>query len=315
MLRTTLACLVAIAVPAAAQNAGPRSPRGPENRPQQNRLERTLKEILKRLDRLEKRMDAKPPAPAIDSVRLLKTLPLRTYKVEAFAPKKPVGAMRVLINPKHKIKTDVRVERERGHDRDMRRGDDRRREHRRPHPRHRPDDRRHRRSHGPRERDGAGHPMQGMHRIMQAARKGDPRARQMLTRLRHAIDQVLGSDKNTQKRAHKGAPLTFGFKPAKPALIPYGAFKLEGDALRVRAAELDRLKLHVVAQRARVDALDKSKAVRAMKLRELERMNKTAMAKKQRAVEASRKIAKLRTEMARVQAELNRLKKELARSK
>ena len=154
-----------------------------------------------------------------------------------------------------------------------------------------------------------------MHRIMEAARKGDPRARQMLTRLRNAIDEVLGGNKKA-KKMKKRAPAAFGFKTSKANTNAYGAFKIEADQLRVRIAEMESLKQHAAAQRSRVDRLNKSNAVRAMKMREAEVVaKKAAMAKKMRAIAASKKIEALRAEMRRVEAELKRLKRELGRSK
>jgi len=88
-------------------------------------------------------------------------------------------------------------------------------------------------------------------------------------------------------------------------------------------ADVEKLRKHAQEQRVRVDRLNKSNAVRAMKMREAEKMMKKKVAaaeykravkmKKKRAGEASQRLDALRSEMARLQAELAHLKRELQR--
>ena len=338
MLRTTLACLVAIAVPAFAQGAGPRAPRGPQS----NRLERTLTEILKRLDRLEKRMDAKastPAKPAVIRGRIV-GLPPKSYLIgEANAPlpqTRKQGDVLVLSNPMKRIVVAKKIDRQfkqrpmetwdvrsfEREGRELHRKHDRRREHRPDHPRQRPheqrpDDRRHRRSGGPRGHKMRGDtPLSNLPGVMQAARKGDPRARHMLTRLRNAINEILGDG-----TAKKPAALSFGFT-AVPKAEAASRFRLRGADghvvdLRKRTADVEALRKHAEAQRFRVARLNKSNAVRAMKMREAEEMmKKKAMVNtKRHAAKSAVKLTALRAEMLRLQLELERLKLELAQAK
>ena len=147
--------------------------------------------------------------------------------------------------------------------------------------------------------------------IIAAAKQGDPRARQMLTRLRAAIDDALGGH---AKKPRKG----FAMAPQGPAkaggmrfVTPTGKFQALGPAPRVelrvqaletaKVAEVRRRKAEV--KKAHADIVIREKKAKAYRMKIGKKQSEFA------------RITKLMTQSKRLQAEIEKLRAELAQGR
>jgi len=155
--------------------------------------------------------------------------------------------------------------------------------------------------------------------IIQAARRGDPRATQMLTRVRKAIDDALrsahgpkGMPANARRAKSPAPPITTGFRLVKPT-AKLKVVELDaagnvhfGKAQAVKKAEIARRKAEV--HKAHADMVRREKMAKAH-YKKLERTAK-ANRKKQPKDEYAR-VKKLIAESERLQEEIRRLRAEL----
>jgi len=164
--------------------------------------------------------------------------------------------------------------------------------------------------------------------IIQAARKGDPRATQMLTRVRKAIDDALRSGHGPKgkpaRRAKSAAPpIQTGFQLAKPTatldVVKLGAAGTlyRSNVQAVKKAEIARRKAEV--HKAHADMVRREKMARAHQI-ELNKKAKAHYKKLERGEKAMRKklpkdeyarVKKLIAESERLQEEIRRLRAEL----
>jgi hypothetical protein len=153
--------------------------------------------------------------------------------------------------------------------------------------------------------------------IIQAARRGDPRATQMLNRLRKVIDDALRSGhgpKGKPARRGMGPPppaKAAGFRLVKPTakldVVELGAAgNLYIDTQSAKKAEIARRKAEV--KKAHADMIKREKKAKAH-YEKLQRGQK-AMRKNLQKDEYAR-IKKLMAESERLQEEIRRLRAEL----
>lgn len=217
-------------------------------------------------------------------------------------------------------------------DRDVRRHDPRR-----DYRRNRRTDRAPRRGGGDRGPGDMRHPMGKFPQIIAAARQGDPRAKQMLMRMRAAIDAALGKPAIRGKmapqppasRARRGKPpaKAAGFRLVNPVGKAQGQPGTPGlrvrfaNAEQVKMAELHRAKLEV--KKAHADIMRREKAAKAAAQKQaytdrvvMEKKAKSFYKKAKKQKKASdddfARMKKLMAESKRLQQEIQKLRKELA---
>jgi hypothetical protein len=192
---------------------------------------------------------------------------------------------------------------------EARRGDRRRPDARSP--RHR--DPRHDRRMGRGDR----HPMGRLPQIIAAAKRGDPQAKQMLMRLRRAIDEAIGKPPVRARGAAKRPGVARGFRAAGPK-GEVQVFEVAPD-VRVKVARAEDVKRVELARRkadaakAFADLARREEAARA----HYEKQRKAEYAKREKAARKADKdsyarMKKLMAESKRLQQEIAKLRKELA---
>jgi len=167
-------------------------------------------------------------------------------------------------------------------------------------------------------------PMMHFHRLMQAAQKGDPRARKMLEHMYKAIGTALAHGKKAKmhgaKAAYakkkklafaKSAPMqtdsvrvfTFSpdFKGVKTNVAPTKFYTVEVDAKKVANK---RREAAIKLMKVQADTHFKVKAVE-------KDMRRLADAKVD--IERAKRIAELRAQAVKLQIEIEQLKRELAK--
>jgi hypothetical protein len=149
--------------------------------------------------------------------------------------------------------------------------------------------------------------------IIQAARRGDPRATQMLTRVRKAIDDALGKHPDRARRAKSPTPpIQTGFRLVKPT-AKLKVVELDaagnvhfGNAQAVKKAEIARRKAEV--HKAHADMVRREKIAKA----HYKKLERTAKAKrKAHPKDEYARVKKLIAESERLQEEIRRLRAEL----